>query len=76
MASIFARIVAMIGAMMILMRRWGADTAAPATGASPAIPEAKPQGIPTLKMPTAKGWAPGETPVAAEGLAVNAFATG
>lgn len=76
MASIFARIVAVIGAMMILMRRWGADTAAPATGASPAIPEAKPQGIPTLKMPTAKGWAPGDTPVAAEGLAVNAFATG
>jgi glucose/arabinose dehydrogenase len=27
-------------------------------------------------MPTAKGWAPGQAPVAAAGLAVNAFATG
>lgn len=76
MANLFARIVAMIGAVMILMRRWGADTAEPATGTSPAIPEARPQGIPTLKMPTAKGWTPGQTPTAAEGLAVNAFATG
>src|SRR6185312_13789505 len=41
------------------------------------IPAAKPQGsIPTLKMPTARGWAPGQTPVAAPGLKVNAFATG
>ena len=38
---------------------------------------AKPQGsLPTLKMPTAKGWAAGQTPVAAAGLKVNAFATG
>ena len=27
-------------------------------------------------MPTAKGWAEGQTPVAAPGLKVNAFATG
>jgi glucose/arabinose dehydrogenase len=27
-------------------------------------------------MPTARGWAPGQTPVAAPGLKVNAFATG
>src|SRR5262249_60770857 len=40
-------------------------------------PAAKPQGsIPTLKMPTAKGWEPGQTPIAAPGLKVNAFATG
>jgi glucose/arabinose dehydrogenase len=46
-------------------------------GASPVIPPAKPQGaVPTLKMPTARGWAPGQTPVAATGLKVNAFATG
>ena len=46
-------------------------------GATPAIPAARPQGsIPTLKMPTARGWAPGQTPVAAPGLKVNAFATG
>lgn len=65
----------MIGAAAILMRRWGADTSVPATGANPDIPEAKPQGIPTLKMPTAKGWAPGHTPTAADGLKVNAFAS-
>ena len=32
--------------------------------------------IPTLKMPTARGWTDGQTPVAAPGLKVNAFATG
>jgi glucose/arabinose dehydrogenase len=48
-----------------------------AVGATPTIPTAKPQGkIPTLKMPTARGWAPGQKPVAAPGLQVNAFATG
>lgn len=46
-------------------------------GAAPVIPAAKPQGaIPTLKMPTARGWDAGQTPVAAPGLKVNAFATG
>src|SRR4030095_9759742 len=43
----------------------------------PASPAPSPQGsIPTLKMPTARGWDPGQTPVAAPGLKVNAFATG
>jgi glucose/arabinose dehydrogenase len=32
--------------------------------------------VPTLKMPTAKGWSSGQTPVAAPGLKVNAFASG
>ncbi len=49
----------------------------PAWGSAPAIPQARPQGaVPTLKMPTARGWDPGQTPVAASGLKVNAFATG
>ena len=76
LSGIFARLVAMVGAAMILMRRWNGQTPVQAVGAAPAIPEARPQGIPTLKMPTAKGWAPGQTPVAAAGLKVNAFATG
>jgi hypothetical protein len=39
------------------------------------IPEARPQGaIPTLKMPTARGWPEGQVPIAAPGLKVNAFA--
>src|SRR5258708_28631914 len=49
----------------------------PAWGSTPAIPTARPQGsIPTLKMPTARGWSPGQTPKAAPGLKVNAFASG
>jgi glucose/arabinose dehydrogenase len=65
----------MIGAAAILMRRWGADTSVPATGLTPTIPKATPQSIPTLKMPTARGWETGQTPTAAAGLKVNAFAT-
>ena len=75
-SSLFARLVAMIGATAILARRWSApDTAVVAVGRAPTIPEAKPQGIPTLKMPTARGWQPGHAPTAAPGLAVDAFAT-
>lgn len=75
MSALFARLVAMIGAAAILARRWNApDTATQAVGTSPTIPAAKPQGIPTLKMPTARGWTPGQKPTPAPGLAVNAFA--
>ncbi|WP_147152870.1 PQQ-dependent sugar dehydrogenase [Reyranella soli] len=57
------------------MRRLTEGSPEPAWGSAPAIPAAKPQGsIPTLKMPTAKGWEAGRTPIAAPGLKVNAFA--
>ena len=72
--DLFARLVAMIGATAILARRWNASTEPPAIGGAPSIPEAKPQGVPTLKMPTARGWSDGHVPVAADGLAVDAFA--
>jgi glucose/arabinose dehydrogenase len=72
----FARLVALVGAGAILVRRQNADALEPAYGSSPAIPTARPQGIPTLKMPAAKGWATGQTPKAAAGRRVNAFATG
>ncbi|MCC8981618.1 sorbosone dehydrogenase family protein [Bradyrhizobium sp. 10BB] len=50
---------------------------APAWGSAPQIPAAKSQGaIPTLKMPTARGWDKGQLPTAAPGLKVNAFAAG
>jgi glucose/arabinose dehydrogenase len=68
--------VALIGDATVLLRRREAAAYQPALGSTPAIPVAKPQGIPTLKMPTAKGWSPGQTPAAAPGLKVNAFATG
>ena len=60
---------------MILMRRWGADKETPAVGGAPNIPDAKAQSIPTLKMPTAKGWVDGHVPTAAPGLSVNLFAS-
>src|SRR5258705_1987276 len=77
MSSIFARIVAVIGGAALLWRRLQGAAPAPAWGSSPVVPEAKPQGaIPTLKMPSARGWTDGQLPIAAPGLKVNAFATG
>lgn len=75
MTALFARFVAMIGGFMILMRSWGATEDPPSVGDKPDVPEAKPQGIFTLKMPTAKGWPEGKIPDAAPGLKVNAFAS-
>jgi glucose/arabinose dehydrogenase len=77
LSGIFARIVALIGAAALLSRRLQGAAPKPAWGSAPVVPVAKPQGaIPTLKMPTARGWTDGQIPVAAPGLKVNAFATG
>ena len=74
-STLFARGVALIGGAALQMRRLTEGSPEPAWGSAPAIPTAKPQGsIPTLKMPTAKGWDAGKTPIAAPGLKVNAFA--
>jgi glucose/arabinose dehydrogenase len=76
-SSAWARVVARVGDAAILWRRLQGGVPAQAVGATPTIPVARPQGrIPTLKMPTARGWPPGHTPQAAPGLQVNAFATG
>ena len=76
-SGIFARIVALIGGAALLSRRLQDEAPQPAWGNAPFIPAAKPQGaIPTLKMPTAKGWSDGQKPTAAPGLKVNAFAFG
>src|SRR3954451_12891477 len=76
-SSIFAKIVALIGGAALMWRRLQTAAPEPAWGSAPVVPAAKPQGaIPTLKMPTAKGWSDGQIPVAAPGLKVNAFATG
>ncbi|WP_244935076.1 PQQ-dependent sugar dehydrogenase [Acuticoccus sediminis] len=58
---------------MVLLRRRSAPKTH-AIGQTPAIPEAKTQGIMTLKMPSAHGWEPGHLPTVAPGLKVNAFA--
>lgn len=74
-SDIFAQFVAVIGATALHARRLTAGSPEPAWGSAPAIPPPRPQGsLPTLKMPTAQGWAAGQTPVAAPGLKVNAFA--
>ncbi len=75
LSGIFARGVSLVGGGALLMRRLKYGAPEPAWGSAPAIPKAKPQGhVPTLKMPTARGWDPGQTPIAAPGLKVNAFA--
>ena len=74
-SSIFARFVALVGAAAVAIRHSGDGPRPPVFGTKPEIPAAKPQGsIPTLKMPTAKGWDGDHKPVAAPGLKVNAFA--
>ena len=74
-STLFARLVALIGAAMILWRKTTTPQPPQAIGGAPSIPAARPQGsLPTLKMPTAKGWSDGHMPKAAPGLKVNAFA--
>ncbi len=69
--------VAVVGGTALQVRRLTQGSHEPAWGSSPVIPAARPQGvIPTLKMPTARGWSEGHTPIAAPGLKVNAFAKG
>lgn len=46
------------------------------TGEQPTLPPPKSSLIPTVHIAPAKGWPQGAKPVAAQGLAVNAFATG
>ncbi|MBF0679679.1 MAG: sorbosone dehydrogenase family protein [Devosia sp.] len=76
-SAVFARFVALVGSVAVAIRHSSDGPRPPAYGLKPTIPGPKPQGaIPTLKMPTAKGWENGRTPVAAPGLRVNAFATG
>ncbi|MDH2384927.1 sorbosone dehydrogenase family protein [Bradyrhizobium sp. CER78] len=76
-SGVFARVVAAIGAGAVAWRRMQGAQPAPAWGSAPQIPAAKSQGaIPTLKMPTARGWDKGQLPTAAPGLKVNAFAAG
>jgi glucose/arabinose dehydrogenase len=77
LSGVYARMAELVGNAAILWRRSRGGVLQQAIGATPVIPAARPQGrIPTLKMPTARGWAPGQKPVAAPGLEVNAFATG
>ena len=76
-SSIVAEAVALIGSAAIRLRHPEKSLPSPAMGDAPTIPAAKPQGaIPTLKMPTARGWSEGHKPTAASGLKVNAYVSG
>ncbi len=75
-SKFFAQIVALVGAGAVFLRHRNDGPLPQAFGSEPQIPKARPQGIPTLKMPTARGWKGDEKPVAAPGLKVNAFARG
>jgi glucose/arabinose dehydrogenase len=75
-SAIFAKIVALIGGAALQWRKLQGAQPQPAWGSAAVVPAAKPQGaLPTLKMPTARGWDQGQKPIAAPGLKVNAFAT-
>ena len=71
--SLIARATALVGGTIAAVRRMNQPDRQ-AFGSDPEIPEAKAQGIMTLKMPAAEGWKDGRLPVCAEGLAVNIFA--
>jgi glucose/arabinose dehydrogenase len=75
-SKFFAWIVAQIGAGAVFFRHRNDGPLPQAAGPEPRIPMARPQGIPTLKMPTAAGWTGNQTPAAAPGLRVNLFAGG
>lgn len=72
--DVIGKATELVGAAMVALRRRDAPGTR-ALGQEPQIPEARQQGIMTLKMPTARGWGPGEAPQPAPGLRVNAFAT-
>ena len=75
-SSIFARIVALIGAAALLLRRLRAARRS-RPGAAPGDPRGKAAGQhPDAQDADGPGMDPGQTPVAAPGLKVNAFATG
>jgi glucose/arabinose dehydrogenase len=46
------------------------------TGRNPKLVEPDPQFVPSVSLPRTVGWAAGEAPAAAQGLAVNRFAEG
>lgn len=73
--GLIARATSLVGGTVAALRR-SASPAEQAIGPAPKIPEARKQGIMTLKMPAAEGWKDGRLPACAEGLQVNVFAEG
>lgn len=72
--GIVAKATEVVGGAIALVRRFGSPSHQ-AVGLTPQIPEARKQGIMTLKLPAAEGWKEGRLPTCAPGLQVNAFAS-
>ena len=73
--TLYGKMVALVGAGAIMMRRFSSAADVPAFGSAPEIPDAEAQTVMTLKMPNVVGWKEGHLPDVASGLNVNAFAT-
>lgn len=73
--NLLAQVTSLVGGAIATIRRINAPDQQ-AWGTEPEIPNARQQGIMTLKMPVAEGWKDGRLPTCAEGLKVNAFASG
>lgn len=73
--ELIAKATALVGGTIAFVRRMNSPQRQ-AFGTAPEIPEARKQGIMTLKMPAAEGWKDGRLPTCAPGLKVNAFASG
>jgi glucose/arabinose dehydrogenase len=68
-------VVVALGAIWLLRGDTAKLPETASIGASPTLPEPTKDLIPTVHIAPAKGWGDGRKPVAANGLAVNAFAT-
>lgn len=77
MATYTVKPLLLSGIMMLLAACESSELPASAGyGPNPQLPPPNPSLIPTVNIATAVGWQDGETPTAAQGLRVNAFATG
>jgi glucose/arabinose dehydrogenase len=79
--SIVFNLVSRLGLIMLLvvgLAGCASESKDPSSGygPNPVLPTPEQALIPVLKAPNAIGWADGEAPVAAEGLAVTEFASG
>ncbi|SMC84734.1 hypothetical protein SAMN06297251_11057 [Fulvimarina manganoxydans] len=72
--GIVAKATGIVGGAVALVRRFSSPSHQ-AVGQKPEIPQARKQGLMTLKLPAAEGWKNGRLPSCAPGLRVNAFAS-
>src|SRR5262245_6964208 len=75
-ALVAAVVIAALAAFLVTRGDHAKLPETAATGPSPTLPEPTKTLIPTVHIAPAKGWRDGAKPAAANGLAVNALATG